>query len=83
MKVKRILSSHHKEKYFFSISLILSSTQDDAGTLNLSWSSFHDVCKSKHYLYTLNLYNADVNYISIKLEEKETGGFKVSSKFQV
>ena len=52
---EQILSSHHKEKYFFYFFNFVS-VRDDGYSLNLLWSSFHNVCKSK--CYALNLYSA-------------------------
>ena len=46
-------SSHHKEKRYFSIYLILYLNEVDGCSLNLMWQLFHRVSKII-MLYTLN-----------------------------
>ena len=66
--VKRVVlkNFHHKEKSFFFFPL--NSVYEVMDSHNLLWSSFHDVCKSNHDPVTNTVLY--VNYISIKLEEK-------------
>ena len=42
-------SSHHKERQYFVSFLLYLSIEDDRYSLNLLWSSFHDVCRSNYY----------------------------------
>lgn len=54
IKVKRVnpKSFYHMEKMFF---FYLISIWDDGCSLNLLWESFHDICKSNHYVVHLKL----------------------------
>ena len=52
--------------YFFNFVTIWG----DRCSLNLLWSSFHDVCKSNHYAGHLKPTVLYINYVSTKLEEK-------------
>ena len=56
-------------KIFFSISLILYLYELVDQSVNLLWLSFLGICKPNHY--TVHLTVLCVNYISVKLEEKQ------------
>ena len=43
-------NSHHKKKKYFSFFSFVF-IWDDGCSLNLLWSSFHDVCESNHYVH--------------------------------
>ena len=45
----------HKEKIFFLSLLYFLSIWDNGCSLNLLWSSFHEVCKPNHYAVYLQL----------------------------
>ena len=75
MKGKRVnpKSFHHKEDFFLYFFTFVS-LRDNGCSLNLLWSSFHDVCESNFCAVCLKLTVLCVYYISIKLEEKNLQG---------
>ena len=62
-------SSQGKNTFFYFFNFI--SLQDDGCSLNFLQSLLHDVSQTI-MLYTLNLHSAICQFISIKLEEKNS-----------
>ena len=76
LKKVNFMSFHHKGFFFFPFLFIFSAWEDGC-KLNLSWYSFHSICKLYHHALPLKLVQQGMywnNYFLVELEKMISAG---------